>query len=149
MSVNSAPTIQSTLALEGKEATSRSLIENAFKAIEEKDSEYNSVIRLRKDKALEEADKADQSRKSGHKLGRLHGVPFLIKDNMAIEGQEVNGCSKILESFTPTYTSTAVKRLKDEGPSLSDNATWMNLPWAHQQKRVFLVQQKTLGTLKE
>ena len=116
MSNVATPTINSYLeALNSGETSSRQLVEEAFKHIESKDTELTSLVRLRKEKALEEADKADQAKAEGKSLGKLHGIPFVIKDNMALLNQEVTACSDILKTFTPSYTSTAVQKLIDEG----------------------------------
>jgi aspartyl-tRNA(Asn)/glutamyl-tRNA(Gln) amidotransferase subunit A len=95
--------------------TSRQLVEQTFATIETNNKPLQAVIRLRKEDALQEADQRDQERSAGQLKGRLHGVPFLVKDNMAIDGQEVTACSKILETFKPTYTATAIKNLIAEG----------------------------------
>lgn len=95
--------------------TSRQLVEQTLAFIESKNPNLQAVIRLRKEDALKEADQRDQERASGQLKGQLHGVPFLVKDNMAIDGQEVTACSRILESFKPTYTATAIQKLQNEG----------------------------------
>lgn len=95
--------------------TSRQLVEQTLAYIEANNKDLIAVVRLRKEEALKEADQRDQERAAGQLKGKLHGVPFLVKDNMAIDGQEVTACSKVLESFKPTYTATAIQKLQAEG----------------------------------
>lgn len=47
--------------------------------------------------------------------GELAGLPFAVKDNIAIQGQPLTCGSKMLESFVSPYTATAVERLKAAG----------------------------------
>ena len=47
--------------------------------------------------------------------GPLSGVPFGVKDNIAVEGFPLTCGSRILEGFTSPYSATAVKRLMRAG----------------------------------
>ncbi len=49
------------------------------------------------------------------KSGPLAGIPFSIKDNIALEGFSYTCGSKILEPLRAPYSATAVKRLLDAG----------------------------------
>ncbi len=52
---------------------------------------------------------------TGETAGPLAGVPFGVKDNIAVEGMGLSCGSKILEGFTSPYSATAVSRLNDAG----------------------------------
>ena len=56
------------------------------------------------------------------KSGALHGIPGLIKDNIAQENRSVSCASKILEKFSSTFDATAVARLKEQGALLIGRA---------------------------
>jgi len=45
----------------------------------------------------------------------VSGLPFAVKDNIAVEGFGLTCASKLLEHFRATYTATAVQRLQAEG----------------------------------
>lgn len=45
----------------------------------------------------------------------LAGIPFAVKDNIAVEGFHLTCGSKILGDFTAPYTATCVKRLTERG----------------------------------
>src|ERR1043165_5380375 len=47
--------------------------------------------------------------------GPLEGIPLGIKDLFATEGVRTTACSKILDSFTPTYESTVSANLWRDG----------------------------------
>ena len=47
--------------------------------------------------------------------GTLFGVPVVIKDNIAVEGELSTCSSKILEGFRAPYNATCVERLKSSG----------------------------------
>ncbi|MFI5028685.1 MAG: Asp-tRNA(Asn)/Glu-tRNA(Gln) amidotransferase subunit GatA [Solirubrobacterales bacterium] len=52
---------------------------------------------------------------SGGSEGPLAGVPVAVKDIFCIEGVPTTAGSRILESYAPPYTSTAVRRLREAG----------------------------------
>ena len=47
--------------------------------------------------------------------GPLAGVPFAVKDNIAVRGFRLTCGSRMLEKFVSPYTATAVRRLQDAG----------------------------------
>jgi aspartyl-tRNA(Asn)/glutamyl-tRNA(Gln) amidotransferase subunit A len=47
--------------------------------------------------------------------GPLGGLPFAVKDNIAVEGMSISCGSKLLEGLKSPYTATAVKRLLGAG----------------------------------
>jgi aspartyl-tRNA(Asn)/glutamyl-tRNA(Gln) amidotransferase subunit A len=48
----------------------------------------------------------------------LEGVPVAVKDIFCIEGLPATAGSKILETYVPPYTATAVERLLEAGASV-------------------------------
>ena len=60
-----------------------------------------------------DADGANNVR--GAKAGALHGVPFAIKDNIALRGRALTCASAMLKDFVSPYTATVVQRLLDAG----------------------------------
>ncbi len=50
-----------------------------------------------------------------NRAGRLAGVPVVLKDNLADEGQPCGCSSRILEGYVAPYTATCVARLRAEG----------------------------------
>ena len=78
----------------------------------EKCSGKNAILEVFED-ALENAKKVDEKLKNGEKVGKLAGVPFVIKDNMLYKGKKATCASKFLKDFVSPYTATAVQKLLD------------------------------------
>ncbi len=73
----------------------------------------NAVIEIFKD-AISLAEKLDEKRASGEKLGKLAGVTVTIKDNILYCGKKATACSNFLKDFVATYTATALQKLINE-----------------------------------
>lgn len=77
-----------------------------------KDNEiYHALLNLTEERALERADAVDR----GEIMGRLAGVPFVVKDNFLAYGAPTTAASKMLEHFDAPLQATAVERLEAEG----------------------------------
>lgn len=76
---------------------------------------YNALLRLTKERALERADDIDARVKAGENVGELAGVPFVVKDNFLAFGAPTTAASKILENFDAPLQATAVERLEAAG----------------------------------
>ncbi|USX20939.1 amidase family protein [Oxalobacteraceae bacterium OTU3REALA1] len=69
--------------------------------------------------ALEQAGFADADLAAGRWRGPLHGVPFLVKDNVfTADGSAASAGCKALAGFIPPYEATLVKRLREAGAIL-------------------------------
>ncbi len=69
--------------------------------------------------ALQAARQADAELAAGRSRGPLHGVPYLIKDNVfTADGMPASAGAKALEHFVPPYEATIVRRLRDAGAVL-------------------------------
>ncbi len=74
--------------------------------------------------ALADKTKANDrlKRASEKKLGRLYGIPILVKDNICVKDEATTCASKILAGFRPTYDATVIRKLEDEGAVLIGKA---------------------------
>jgi aspartyl-tRNA(Asn)/glutamyl-tRNA(Gln) amidotransferase subunit A len=72
---------------------------------ETRDKALGAFLRL--DTSLSDPDAARE--------GPLAGIPFAVKDNIAVRGLPLTCGSRILEDFTSPYTATAVARLQAAG----------------------------------
>jgi len=97
----------------GTGETARAIVEEALKKAEAA-SEYNALISLTRERALQRADEVDERIKAG-KAGRLAGVPFIAKDNFLTFGSKTTAASTMLKPFEAPYQATAVERLEAEG----------------------------------
>jgi aspartyl-tRNA(Asn)/glutamyl-tRNA(Gln) amidotransferase subunit A len=91
------------------------VITSVFDEIERSEKSVHAFITLCRDRALEEARRADSRIEAGEPLGIFTGVPLAIKDNMAVRDVLTTCGSKMLANYTPPYTATAVERLRGAG----------------------------------
>lgn len=100
--------------LSRKEISAIELMESVFERIDSVESKVKGFISINREDALNQARKADQDFSKGINLP-LSGIPAVLKDNMCLEGSITTAASKMLENFVPPYTSTAAKKMIDDG----------------------------------
>ena len=84
--------------------------------IESLEPELNSFITVIPERALKQAELADQRLNgAGQEPTALTGIPVMVKDNFSTKGVETTAASKILKGYIPPYDGTAVRLLKDAG----------------------------------
>ncbi len=76
--------------------------------------ELNAFVTNTPEQALEQAKASDTKRANGE-VGVLEGIPIGMKDLFCTEGVQTTASSKILEGFTPQYTSTVAQNMFDQG----------------------------------
>ncbi|WP_417360542.1 amidase family protein [Gallaecimonas pentaromativorans] len=78
-----------------------------------------NAVRTLSPLALAEASRADAELAAGHVRGPLHGVPYLIKDNVFTQdGCPASAGASVLAAFMPPYEATVVTRLREAGAVL-------------------------------
>jgi len=97
------------------EVTSRSVVESFLGRIEAVNSQVNSVVEVRPDEVLAEADRADARQRSGEALGALHGVPFTVKTNIDVEGYATTEGVVALKDFMASEDAASVERMRAAG----------------------------------
>jgi len=80
------PATELLAALRERRISSRELLENQLRRIERHNRKLNALLSLDAERALADADVADQARARGRDLGPLHGLPMTLK-------QEIEGAS--------------------------------------------------------
>jgi len=96
---------------------------------------FNSVLALNPD-ALEEARAMDMERADGKNRGLMHGIPVLLKDNIAIKGLNTTAGAYAMKDWIPDRDATVTAALRNQGAiivgktNLSEWANWMdpNMP---------------------
>jgi Asp-tRNA(Asn)/Glu-tRNA(Gln) amidotransferase A subunit family amidase len=76
------------------------------------------VVTLTENLALEQAEEADREISQGNYRGPLHGIPFGVKDLLAVEGYKTTWGAKPYEDQVIESTATVVKKLEDAGAVL-------------------------------
>jgi aspartyl-tRNA(Asn)/glutamyl-tRNA(Gln) amidotransferase subunit A len=90
------------------------LVNKSLEAID-KNEEYDAIISVVKDRALDRAKEIDEKISKGEKAGKLAGVPFIAKDNFLTLSSKTTAASNILKPFEAPYQSSAVEKLEAEG----------------------------------
>jgi aspartyl-tRNA(Asn)/glutamyl-tRNA(Gln) amidotransferase subunit A len=112
-SMNSAEDI--ARAVRSGETNAQEIVAQALVRAESVQERTNAFISLAHTKAIERAREIDALRDRGSEIGKLAGVPIVIKDNISTEGLRSSAGSKSLESFVPPYSATVVERLEAAG----------------------------------
>jgi aspartyl-tRNA(Asn)/glutamyl-tRNA(Gln) amidotransferase subunit A len=94
--------------------TALSLVEKSLQTIED-NRDYNAVISVTQDRAIERAKLIDSKIAKGKTAGKLAGVPFIAKDNMLSFGSDTTAASNILKGFKAPYQATVIEKLEAEG----------------------------------
>ncbi|MGH7774293.1 MAG: amidase, partial [Candidatus Binatia bacterium] len=75
----------------------------------------NAYLTVTEERALADAESAEDEITKGKYRGLLHGIPFSIKDNLATKGVRTTAGSKILSEWVPDFDATVVEKLKEGG----------------------------------
>jgi Asp-tRNA(Asn)/Glu-tRNA(Gln) amidotransferase A subunit family amidase len=86
--------------------------------IQRYDDTLQSVITLTEELALAQAARADEEISRGIYRGPLHGIPYGVKDLLAVEGYKTTWGSNIHKSQVLDETATVVKKLEAAGAVL-------------------------------
>jgi amidase len=123
--------------MEAGRDTSRSLVEKYLRRIDAIDRNgpmLLSVIEVNPD-ALAIADRLDAERKTGRQRGPLHGVPVLIKDNIATADRMMTTAGSLaLAGVTPPKDAFIVGRLREAGAVIlgkTNLSEWANFRSTH------------------
>ncbi|KAN0042395.1 hypothetical protein ACTFIV_004959 [Dictyostelium citrinum] len=92
------------------------LVQNKIKEINRgSPNRLNTFISIEDEKSLEKQIQESQERYDNGTNKRLDGIPIGVKDNFSSKNFKTTCASKILENYKPSFDSTVVKLLKDEG----------------------------------
>jgi len=101
-------------ALRLRKISARELTQAYLDAIEKLNPALNAYIKVTPERALQDADVADQRLATGH-AGALEGIPLAIKDLFCTKGIETTAGSHMLEGFKPPYESFVTAKLWQAG----------------------------------
>ena len=95
-------------------ATSSDIVKSVFERIDAVEGSVHAYITLMKERAFEEAAKADRFIKEGN-IRPLTGIPVALKDIVCTKGFLTTCGSRILYNYIPPYDATVVEKLRDAG----------------------------------
>ena len=76
------------------------------------------VVSITENLALEQAERADREIDEGNYRGPLHGIPYGVKDLLAVEGYKTTWGAKPYENQVIDQTATVVRKLEEAGAVL-------------------------------
>jgi aspartyl-tRNA(Asn)/glutamyl-tRNA(Gln) amidotransferase subunit A len=106
--------------LRSGEISSRELTKACLEQIQVLDPHIHAFLTLTEQEAMFRANRADyhlaeHRRDSSVEVHPLEGIPIAVKDVISISGVRCTCGSKILETYIPPFTATAVDRLFEAG----------------------------------
>lgn len=101
-------------AIRSGDLTASQAVDIALKKASEID-ECHAILSLTGERAASRAVAIDKALEKGDRVGKLAGVPFVVKDNFLAFGAPTTAASKMLETFDAPIQATAVERLEAEG----------------------------------
>jgi len=132
MTVSQSPAFKSIRELseeikEGK-ASPVELAEYFLDRLENLGPKYNSVVTVTKERALEEAEKAEKEVEAGEYRGALHGVPYGVKDLLATSGGIPTSWGAYpFRGQVFDFDGTVVRKLKESGAVLTGKLAMIEL----------------------
>lgn len=113
-----APVTDLLDALQHGAVSARQLTEHALARIAECEPALNAISWLYVDEARCAAAASDEKRQRGEPMGRLEGIPVLIKDNIDVAGWPTTAGSAALRGIIADQDAPLVQRLRQEGTIL-------------------------------
>lgn len=104
-------------AIDAGELTSQELVERYLNRIDRYDKngpELNSIVTVN-DAAIDRAAELDRRREEDGRIGPLHGMPVLVKDQAETAGLQTTFGSEACADYVPEKDATIVSKLKDAG----------------------------------
>ncbi len=97
------------------ETSSRAVVEAHLARIDEVNGDLNAIVRRLDDDALAAADAADAAIARGDAIGRFHGVPFTVKENIDLIGSPTTQAVAAMADALPTRDAPVTERMKSAG----------------------------------
>ncbi|MFO8099404.1 MAG: amidase [Salinibacter sp.] len=109
--------------------TSEELTERALERLRELDPDLNAVVSYTEDRAREAARQADEEIQSGNWRGPLHGIPYGVKDLLAVEGTRTTWGATPYQDQRIDETAAVVDHLTEAGAVLTAKLSLGALAW--------------------
>lgn len=129
--------------------SSRDLLEQLIKRIEQKNPQINAIVSMDLDTARKKADAADAAVVKGEVLGQWHGVPMTVKDTWEVRGLSCTAGAPEYRHYKSTRSAVGIQRLEGQGAiifgktntpymasdiqSFNDVHGTSNNPWDHKR----------------
>ncbi|GAA5021571.1 amidase [Marivirga lumbricoides] len=104
--------------IENQKITPLELTHIYLNRIKKYDDTLKSVVNITEELALQQAKKATEEIKKGVYKGLLHGIPYGVKDLLAVEGYKTTWGAMPYKDQVINETATVVKKLEERGAVL-------------------------------
>lgn len=101
--------------IRSKDVSSREVLEAHLTRVEECNGSLNAIVRLLTDDARAAADAADAATMAGTAVGRFHGVPCTVKENIDLAGTPTTQGVKALAEAVAPIDAPTVERMRAAG----------------------------------
>jgi Asp-tRNA(Asn)/Glu-tRNA(Gln) amidotransferase A subunit family amidase len=115
-------------------ASSRELVSDCLKRVDEVDTDVQAWTFLDRDHALRQADALDEARRRGEPIGPLHGVPIGIKDVFDTGDMPTEFGSPLWTGRTPRHDAFAVAQLRAAGAVIMGKTVTTEYAYFHPGK---------------
>ncbi len=78
------------------------------------DNQTGALLSILSDRAMKKAENLDRKRKNGKSLGKLAGIPIVVKDNILIKDEITTCGSKFLENYRAPFNATVINLIDEE-----------------------------------
>ena len=102
-------------AIREKKLSSREVITSHLERIEAVNGELNAITDVLADQALAAADEADRVLAGSSDVGKLHGVPMTVKENIGLAGSPTTQGVPALAHAIPRNDAPRIAQLRKEG----------------------------------
>ncbi len=126
----SAPVADVAPLIDKRKLSPVALAEASIAKLETQGRALNAVVTVLRDRALAEARAVEKDIASGKRRGPLQGIPYGVKDLLAVKGAPTTWGAKPFENQTFDEDATVVKRLRDAGAVLVAKLSMIELAGA-------------------
>lgn len=102
-------------AVRTKQISARELLELHLARIDEVNGPVNALVNLDRERAREQAARADDQLARGEDVGPLHGLPFAFKDTHQVAGWPTTYGSPLMVDNVPDTDELVVERIRRAG----------------------------------
>ncbi len=88
---------------------------------------FNAYVTITRDLALQQAHLAEREIAAGHHRGPLHGIPYAVKDLVAVQGYPTTWGAQPYAQQTFDFNATVIERLNAAGAILIGKAAMIEL----------------------
>jgi len=118
-----------SVLLQTRKVTSLELTKMYLSRLKRFGDTLQCVVSLTEELAMEQAKQADQEIAAGRYRGPLHGIPYGVKDLLAVEGYKTTWGAMPFKDQEINYTATVVEKLEAAGAVLVAKLTLGALAW--------------------